>query len=140
MSNLPPLRPNDPLGRAEYSQSRAKSWRKGKADHRTFSVKEDEISVDRLGHASDSVLAGIHRRHADGRGASGFYGWAVVTVEKANQSGRMVRPDPIENEEPKNPYHAVIKLNIASLTDRDEKMKEIATELVAWSTWRNAPT
>lgn len=138
---LPPLRPDDPLGRAEYGRSRAKRWRKGHKDHQTFLVRrEDEnISVDRLGHTTDDEIAQIQEQLAARREASGFYGWAVLPVREANRSGRNVRPCPVRQHHINNPYHAVIELNLTADAHRREQQKKHATELSAVAEWKQNP-
>ena len=139
---LPPLRAEDPLGRGEHNRSRAKRWGNGKKHHRTFLVGEedDEISVDRLGHVADETMAEIQQHVADLRGASRFYGWAVLPVEEAEKSGRTVRPDPIHELELTNDYHAVIQLNLSEGQERRDQQKQHATELMAAAEWKPWPS
>lgn len=140
---LPPLQSSDRLGRGVYSRNRAKRWAKGKKDHQTFleSANEDNISVDRLGHIADEKMAEIQQIVARLRSASGFYGWAVVSVDKATRSGRTVRPEPIYRLEFTNEYHAVIELNLPVGQERRDQQKQHATELMAaaaWKPWQSA--
>ena len=140
--SIPPLQPSDPLGRGVYSGSRAQIWRSGKKDHQTFLVRpdDDEISVDRLGHVADETMAEIQQQVANLRRASGFYGWAVLSVAEAEKSGRAVRADPIHELELTNDYHAVIQLNLSEGQDRREQQTQHATELTAVAEWKPWPS
>ncbi len=133
---LPPLGPVDPLGRGVLSRRRSERAMRGKIDHDTFleAYGVDSLSVDRLDHASDEVMAEIGDQTADQRGKQ-FYGWAVVTVEKAGQKGRAVRETPRLD----NPYHADIFLNLPDNSERRDLEKQHANALAACAVYRQRP-
>lgn len=136
--DLPPLGAMDPLGRSVFSSREAQRWRKGLGKHDTFLGAPNEISlsVDRLDHASDEVMAEIGDRIARARGSDrSFYGWAVVTVGQASKMGRTVRATPLSN----NPYHADIDLNIPLSGERRDMQKQHALDLSTVAQWRERP-
>lgn len=131
---LPPLEPDDPLGRGVFSDKQARKWRSGKGDRRSFhgAATEQSLSVDRLGHASDEAMTRISDAVAEGRGSGrSFYGWAVVSVWLAEQDGRSVRPSPLRN----NPYHADIDLNLPLGAERKDVRIRHAFNLAAGAAW-----
>ncbi|MCI0561038.1 MAG: hypothetical protein MN733_21335, partial [Nitrososphaera sp.] len=108
---LPALRDEDLLGRGIFSERQAKRADRGKIVHNVFLEKEevDSLSVDRLDHAPDRIMAEIGERIARRRGAGrGFYGWATLSVANASADGRSVRATPQLD----NIYHADIDLNV----------------------------
>jgi len=123
---LPPLRPEDPLGREVFSGSSARRINGGKADHNVFmpSPTQDAISVDRLGHASYEAMTAIGDRNTALRMRI-FYGWAVVTVDRAQESGRAVRAEPVLG----NCFHAEIDFNTSLGDDRRDAQKQHAVAL-----------
>lgn len=136
---LPNLHDSDLLGRGVYSRNRARKWRNSKKDHGSFN-DGDEISVDRLGHASDDDMAQIQVEAGRQRGSNKFFGWAVLPVQMANKKGsRAVVPDPIDEPAFKNPYHALIKLLLADGADRSDEQLAHAVELASKAIWKPSP-
>ena len=134
--NLPSLDPSELLGRGVFSSGSASRWQKGRRDHDTFLQKEgvDDLSVDRLDHASPEVMAEIGDRVAAIRSRR-FYGWAVLSVEKASEQGRTVEATPLLA----NRYHADIHLNISAVIERRDAQHTHALALVAVAAWRARP-
>ena len=64
-----------------------------------------------------------------------FYGWAVLTADKAASNGRTVEATPAES----NPYHADLCLNLPDNPDRRELQKQHSVELAAHAKWEEAP-
>lgn len=132
--DLPPLQDEDPLGREVLSSRDARRGRNGTISHKIFLGEEeqDSLSVDRLEHAPDHVMAEIGDRNAQRRGPDRkFYGWATVTVEIASQEGRSVRATPLLD----NPYHSDIDLNIPPTTERRDMQKQHALSLANSAEW-----
>lgn len=89
--------------------------------------------ADRPDLAADSVIAAIGERRAKALGRN-FYGWAELSVEDAEQNGRIVRSSPL----PDNPQHADIALPAEAMND--EIAREIhAEELARKVKWRPRP-
>lgn len=135
---LPPLQDEDPLGRGVYSTGHARRAKNSKIPHNVFLEREEveSLSVDRLDHAPDHVMAEIGDRIAEGRGPGRkFYGWATVTVAKASEDGRTVRATPQLD----NTYHADIDLNIPPTVERRDTQIQHANTLAAAADWRERP-
>jgi len=117
--SLPPLRTSDQLGREIFSQGRVAKIRKhGRVPFDVFQEKlgVSSISVNRLNHASDTLLAEIGDRNGQLRDPpKRLLGWAVVTVSSASQGGREV----IASPRPLNPFHGEIALPTTALGDRN---------------------
>ena len=75
----------------------------------------------------------IADKNAASRGAT-FYGWAVVSAQKAAAGGRRVKASPKLD----NPYHADIVLPDLAREDREEQIRH-AQELADSSGWRERP-
>lgn len=135
MPDLPELEDDDPLGRRVFSERRAKRAANNKIVPDLFEQKgANSLSVDRLDHAPDAEMATIADNTSNQD--NGLYGWAVVTVEKAAQSGRSVSPTPQLD----NRYHADIELNLSADAERKKhESKRHATELAAVARWRPRP-
>lgn len=135
---LLPFQDEDPLGRGVLSSSQARRARKSKIVHNIFLEHEEVefLSVDRLDHATDHVMAEIGDRVAQGRGSGRkFYGWATVTVAKASEDGRTIRATPQLD----NIYHADIDLNIPPTGERRDAQIQHANTLAAAAEWRERP-
>lgn len=136
----------DLLGREEYSEKSAKyahrnrdTKSRGGPRVRKFLPPRDknEISVNRLGLASDSVLAEIGNRNAASQQKS-FWGWYVLTASDIREADCNVEPSPL----PKNPYHADIEVPVAlDANDRRDALFEYARDLAycakfqPWGNW-----
>jgi hypothetical protein len=121
-----------------FSSGQARRARNGKVIPNVFleSEEADALSVDRLDHASDYVMAEIGDRVARLRGSGRtFYGWATVTVLRASQNKRSVRADPLID----NQYHAEIDLNLDNDRERRDQQREHAVELASMARWRPRP-
>ncbi len=134
--HLPDIRSSDPLGRGVFSSGHAKAAARSIILHDVFLEREtaDSLSVDRLDHASLTVMAQIGDRLGERRGRN-FYGWAVVVVEDAARHGRSVDAVPLLDD----PYHAEIFLNVADEPDKRDRQIEHANELSAVAEWRSRP-
>ena len=64
-----------------------------------------------------------------------FYGWAILTADKAASNGRTAEATPVES----NPYHADLCLNLPDHSDRRELQKQHSVELAAHAKWEEAP-
>lgn len=137
-ASLPQLRNADALGRGVFSSNQARSAKKGIMQHSIFFEHEDaqSLSVDRLNHAPDQVMAEIGDRIARSRGPNrSFYGWAEVALEDASKNGRTVAATPL----PDNPYHADIYLNVPASSERRDDLIDHANNLAAAAEWRKRP-
>ena len=109
---LPALTANENLGRSVYSGNQARRARNSKITPHVFIPGKgvDQISVDRLDHASRKVMAGIAIERGQERpdGPKTFHGWAVLPVHKATASARRVQASPVDG----NPYHTDIRMNL----------------------------
>lgn len=88
------------------------------------------LSVDRFDHAPLRFLEQLGRQDAQARTATEgnrrtFYGWAILPIEDARESGRYCETDPLPNE---NPYHAQISWPIGT-TDEEYEPREHSSEL-----------
>ncbi len=136
----------DILGREEYYETTArKAFRKGSTRSRSGPrVKKfmppdgsNQISVNRLGISSDTVLAEIGKRNAALQGRS-FWGWYVLPAKDICDSGCTVRASPL----PENLYHADIEFPVAlDAEERRDALIGYATELAycadfrPWGEW-----
>ena len=127
------IRDGESLGRGVFSR---RNVRRARVLYRVFLERAGvaEISVDRLDHAPPAEAVAIADGNATGRSAT-FYGWAVVTAQKANANGRQVKASPKLD----NPYHADIVLPDLSVEDQDEQIRH-AQELADNSSWRERPS
>ncbi len=129
------LAPADKLGRRMFSKSRAKrAERTGRIQHDLFEIDDPHkgISVDVLDRCLDDQVARIAEAAAESRRASGFYGWAVVTVEVASAAGRSVELSPQLD----NPFHADILLGIDTAEDHKDLVRQHAYDLALNATYR----
>lgn len=135
LPDLPDLRETDQLGREIFSSSAEAKSRKGKVPWRVFFERSeaDSLSVDRLDHAPNEELTEIGDHNAELRGPNrNFYGWAVVTVQRASNMGRWIEPRPMLE----NPYHSEIFLNLAHDEDRLDQAREHAHDLALYASFR----
>ena len=123
------------LGRRVFSENVAK-----RAPRRILSnvflekLGEKKLSADRIDIApSINELGSICDKAAKNRQGP-FYGWAVITVEKASLNGRKVSTSPKID----NPYHADIILPDAAVKKREEQ-KVHAQQLADSANWRKRP-
>ena len=130
------IRHEENLGRGVFSRSEYKRARSSRIRYYVFLEKQGvtEISVDRLDHAELAGAVAIANENADARGAT-FYGWAVVSAQRAAANGRWVRASP----KPDNPHHADIVLPDLAREARDEQIRH-AQELARSSSWRERPS
>ncbi len=129
------IAPEEELGRGIFSKKHAQRAQRTRVPLNVFLVQAGnaEISVDRLTFAAlDNKATVIADETAAARNAT-FYGWAVVTAEKAGENGRRVIVTP--RPERGNPYHADIILPELAGEDREEQ-KRHAQELADASRWR----
>ena len=131
------IAPEEELGRDIYSKKQARRAQRTRAPLNVFLVEEGntKISVDRLTFAPPDKATANADKRAIARNAT-FYGWAVVTAEKASDKGRHVIATP--KPEYDNPYHADIVLPKLAGEDRDEQ-KDHAQKLADASHWRARP-
>ena len=122
------IKDEDILGRAVFSNKRAKKASEGKIRDSIFLEKLGKpLSVDRFGLCSEETLTHIQNKNAESR-KKPFYGWASVEARRARENNRRVKATPIKL----NPYHADIILPEG--IDR-EKQKAHARELASNSAW-----
>ena len=144
----PRIEAADMLGRDVLSSSNRKKIQRGLPlpslfiDHasplelsvnRLTPKPDQEPPADRPDLASDAVIAQISDRRAKALGRN-FYGWAVLSVEDAEQDGRIVLPAPEEG----NDWHANIKLPVAA-QNHFLLRKRHASLLAANIKWRSRP-
>ena len=123
------------LGRGVFSSRHAARAERSRAPHHIFLEKPGvtDISVDRLSVAPPDEAVVVAENSAVARNAT-FYGWALVTSERAGRNGRQVIASPL----PSNPYHADVVLPGLAAEDREEQ-KRHAQELADASRWRRRP-
>ncbi len=133
---LPPLRPDDPLGRGIHQGNQFKKAKnQGTIVFTVFLERGgiNLISVDRLDHAPDDAMAKIGDAIAAGRGSHrSFYGWAVNSVRDASRMNRQVIPLPLLD----NQYHANIRLPLPDGAERRDAQIEHAVDLAKHATYR----
>ena len=132
------IAPEEELGRGIFSRKHAQRAQRTRVPLHVFLVQEGnrEISIDRLTFAAlDHKATVLADEIAAARNAT-FYGWAVVTAEKAGNNGRHVIASP--RPERNNSYHADIILPEIAGEDREEQ-KRHAQELADTSQWRERP-
>lgn len=136
MENSPGIASWEELGRGVYSSKHARRCRNGRTPVKVFLERpgETRVSVDRLTIAPQREAMAIASARASGREGV-FRGWAVVNMEGATGSGRMVVASPIPDD---NPYHADIVLSQSETIDREEQTRH-AQELADSSYWRESP-
>ena len=124
---------DEELGRSVFSNRTAKRAQRSAVPKNVFLERADvlRISVDRLSMAPLDEAIKIARDVALNRNKI-FYGWAVITANRASENSREVLATPIA----KNPYHADISLPLAVAEDREERHRH-AQELADASDWRN---
>ena len=138
----------DNLGREEHSEKDAKhafrnrntKSRRGPRVRKFLPPNNsNEISVNRLGLASDSKMAEFGIRNAIALEKS-FWGWYVLSVSDVKEANCSVKPSPYYD----NPYHADITVPVAlDAKDRRDELLEIARDLAyranfqSWGDWLN---
>lgn len=136
-TELPPLSPEDPLGRYVLSEKRARrALKRGIIAANDFleSLARDHLSVDRLDLAPDKEMAAIADGVAVARGRT-FFGWTVVSVRHASEMGRRVEVTPLLD----NPFHADIYLNLPDGAERRDAAKQHALNLAKRAAYRPRP-
>ena len=128
------IAPTEELGRSVFSR---RDTGRSITPARVFLERphSSEISVDRLTYAPANIATEISDRTARARGRT-FYGWAVVTADKATDDRRRVSATPLPDGS--NPYHADIILPESVVTNRDEQLYH-AQRLADASRWRRRP-
>ena len=129
--------PDEALGRCVFSSREARRGRRrGKVRFNVFLERPgiQDLSVDRLDRASVEEATGLGERAATRRQQT-FYGWGVVSAERAVDNGRSVAATP----RPDNPFHADIVLPDRAVSKREEQ-KVHAQQLADLSSWRASPT
>lgn len=144
----PELKRQDLLGRDVLSRSDRKKIQRGLPVPELFmdSASPFDLSVNRLAPepgqeppadrpdlVSDRVIAQISDHRAKRLGRN-FYGWAVLSVEHAEQEGRMVLATPQKD----NPWHADIRLPVEAKENIRIRRRH-ATRLAANVQWRSRP-
>ncbi len=139
------------LGREESSQTAAKrSFRRqeasgeGSAPVSKFKPPKDsnELSVNRMDLASESVIADIGIRNAHALGKL-FWGWYTLSASDVEEARCSVRPSPLFN----NPYHAdiIIPVTLDGEDKRDdiiEYSRDLAyfARFIPWGDWAGQST
>ena len=131
------IEPTELLGRAVYHRKDAGRAARGRIPVSLFALRENEdgISVDRLTHAPEREAIAIATRRAskmEPLGQRSFYGWVVVSAERAKRCGRIVRASPIEDGS--NDYHADITYP-NSYIDDDGNEVDHAEDLSGLGCW-----
>lgn len=131
----------DRLGREEWSERSARRSFRKRAEGRGKRVpvarfmppkNRNEISVNRLDHASDAAMAEIGVRNARNLGKE-FWGWYILTAENVEEEGCSVGPSPLLD----NPYHADIILPVSpDAEDRRDAIREYAMGLAYHATFQ----
>ncbi len=105
------IAPTELLGRAVTHRKDRNRAARGAIPASLFALRENEegISVDRLTHAPpDEALAIANKRAAEMEpvGKRMFYGWVVISAERAQRCARLLRASPLKDGS--NDYHAEI--------------------------------
>jgi hypothetical protein len=141
---LPPLSDGERLGRGIFQSDlvkqalRLKAAGKSGVPYQAFQERPsvERLSIDRLDHAPLATMVELGDRIARLRGpARSFYGWAVVTVAQAAESGRRVEATPILD----NRYHANILLNLPDGEERLDAARAHAQDLALKSDYWPRP-
>lgn len=129
------IAPSEALGRGIFSSSNARKAKNGTVPRRVFLEKwgEKTLSVDRLDCVASETAAALGDSVAAQRNAT-FHGWAVITAQDAEGSGRRVAATPLDH----NPYHADIILPDSAVEEQDEQLRH-AQELADASRWQSRP-
>ena len=101
--------------------------------HRLTPESGQEPPADRQGLMSDTAIAQISERRAKALGQT-FYGWAELSVEDAEQDGRIVRPTPTSEDA----SHADIVLP-AETRQNERIRRKHAQKLAEAVQWRPRP-
>lgn len=131
------IAPTELLGRAvNHGKDRDRAAR-GAIPASLFVLREDEegISVDRLTHAPpDEALAIANKRAAEMEpvGQRTFYGWVVISAERAQRCARIVRASPLKDGS--NDYHAEITYPDSYIDDEGKEVDHIEnlSDLGCW--------
>ena len=132
------IAPGEELGRRVNSSRHSRRCRRSRVPLQVFMQKPNviHISVDRLSVApieetTAIAVKAIEELNQNGTGKPrSFYGWAVVTKEKAIEGGRKAEASPTDD----NPYHADIILPRCVATN-DVKQKIHAQQLADAAQW-----
>ena len=141
------IQTDDELGREERSSRNAKKAlgkrERGPAGHARVSVfmpprDVNEISVNRMGFASDADMADIGIRNAAADRGKLFWGWYMLSAGDIGAAGCSVESSPSDD----NPYHADIVVPVAlNAEDRRDALTEYAKDLAdravfrPWGDW-----
>ena len=141
------VRASDELGREARSQTEARKAlrkrEKGAIGHARMTVfrppdNASEISVNRMGFASDAEMADIGMRNAAADRGKSFWGWYMLSAGDVGAVGCSVEPSPSCD----NPYHADIVVPVAlDAEDRRDALTEYAKDLAdravfrPWGDW-----
>ncbi len=135
------LAPVDSLGRYISSRGDANKAAKQNIPFRLFleNIEKDSLSVDTLDRVPDVEMGRIATESLAGR-PKPFLGWAVVSVEDAQQMERSVEATPQLD----NPYHVDIHLNLPALSppeniERREMARQHALNLKLHAVYRPWP-
>jgi hypothetical protein len=135
-STVLPISQDEVLARAVVSSKDARLSRNGVVPVRVFSYPGHfRISVDRFSKmtTAEAVQSGEHIAASRGTDRT-FYGWALIEVTDAKQSGFEVEPTPKRN----SPWHADILLPEQAAYD-DDLHHEYAGALARRSKWEERP-
>ncbi len=141
------IQPSDQLGREARSQTEARKalrkQKRGMVGHARMTVfrppdNASEISVNRMGFASDAEMAEIGIRNAAADRGRLFWGWYILSAGDIGAAGCSVEPSPTRD----NPYHADIVMPVAlGAEDRRDALTEYAKDLSdcaifrPWGSW-----
>ena len=131
------IEPTELLGCAVYRSKDADRAARGTIPASLFALREDEDgkSVDRLTRAPEDEAIAIAKRRAAAMqpvGQRSFYGWAVVSAERAQRCERIVRASPLADGS--NDYHAEIILPNSYVDDEGNEVDhgEDLSGLACW--------
>lgn len=131
------IEPTELLGRAVYHSKDAGRAARGRIPVSLFVLRENEdgISVDRLTYAPKEEAIAIAKSRAaamEPLGQRSFYGWVVLSAERAQRCARVVRASPLEDGT--NDYHADI-IYPSSYVDGDGKEVDHTEDLSGLGCW-----
>lgn len=114
MNQIREIASGESLGRSVHSSKSARRAERGNIQFSVFEKRGDRrLSVDRLSLMSHPEARSIATERGTRRGLN-FYGWAVVTTNDAESSGRIVEATPTDE----NRAHADIVLPEQAIHNR----------------------
>ena len=136
------IEPTEELGRGVYASRDMRRAERGTIPLSVFELRDGEegLSVDRLTLAPEEAAITIAKKRAAAMkplGERSFYGWAVMSAERAQRSGRKVQASPLDDGS--NDYHADIICPDSYVNDEGNEVdhREDLSSLACWLPLKN---